>query len=191
MAIFVTSDTHFGHENIIKYCKRPFDNTFQMDKHLIEQWNKKISPTDTVYHLGDFGLGKSTKHFIEILDQLNGTKHLIKGNHDRRSLKDKVFHDRFASVQDYLEITVEDEEMDLDQKIILCHYPFETWNQSHHGSWHLHGHCHGNLPSRDEIARLDVGVDSHNYMPLSYEEVKELMTRKVIKPVSKFDGGYV
>ena len=81
------------------------------------------------------------------------------------------------------ELKVPDEEMDLEQHIVMCHYPIESWNKRHHGSWHLHGHCHGSLPSPDWQARLDVGVDVHKFKPIPYEEVKALMTFKVFKPI--------
>jgi len=177
--IFFISDTHFGHQNVIRYTGRPFSSTEEMDETLIANWNNTISPTDQVYHLGDFSLAKKD-YAKRILDRLNGQIFLVRGNHDHSDIR-KL--DRFAWVKDYYELKVPDEEMDLEQHIVMCHYPIESWNKRHHGSWHLHGHCHGSLPSPDWQARLDVGVDVHKFKPISYEEVKALMTFKVFKPI--------
>lgn len=84
MKYFIISDTHFGHKNIIKYCDRPFKNVEEMDKTLIENWNKTVSNQDTVLHLGDFALC-SKERARQIMSQLNGKKILIKGNHDNWS----------------------------------------------------------------------------------------------------------
>ena len=79
--IYLTSDTHFGHANIIKYCNRPYKDTYLMDKSLTENWNSIVTPEDTVYHLGDFAFGGISKY----LPKLNGNILLIRGNHDRDS----------------------------------------------------------------------------------------------------------
>lgn len=79
--IYLTSDTHFGHANIIKYCNRPFKDTYSMNKVLTENWNSVIKPEDKVYHLGDFAFGGVNRY----LPYLNGEIILIRGNHDRHS----------------------------------------------------------------------------------------------------------
>ena len=83
MKYFVISDTHFGHENIIQYCNRPFKTVEEMDNVLIKNWNETVSNKDVVVHLGDFALC-SKKMAREICSQLNGKKILIKGNHDQQ-----------------------------------------------------------------------------------------------------------
>lgn len=187
--IFFTSDTHFWHKNILKYCPRPYKDVEAMNEGLINNWNADVGEDDEVYHLGDFAFG-TVPQICDILKRLNGKKYLIRGNHDKVMEKKggpnrlwnspKVW---FQWVKDYHELEVKDEEMDVVQKIILCHYPFQVWNHSHHGSWHLHGHCHGTLPSKDSMSRLDVGVDQRWMRPISYEGIKAIMTRKVFKPV--------
>lgn len=178
--IYFTADTHFGHKNIMKYCNRKFMSIESMNDMLVTNWNLVVKDGDTVYHLGDFAWYKDTAR--EMTGRLNGNIHLIRGNHDKRMLKGDIAS-RFTWVKDYYELKIEDDEMDLDQHIILSHFPFEIWNKRHHGAWHLHGHCHGTFPSPDHQARLDVGVDVHNYRPISYEEVKFLMTKKVFKAI--------
>jgi len=81
MTTWFTSDTHFGHANIIRYSNRPYDTTEEHDEALIANWNFSVQPNDEVYHLGDFSFGNKA---MEILPRLNGIIHLIKGNHDHR-----------------------------------------------------------------------------------------------------------
>ena len=87
MKLYVTSDTHFNHKNIIKYCNRPFNDVYEMNETLINNWNSVVTPEDIIYHLGDFGFG-TKEELQEIFDRLNGYKYLIMGNHDRKS---KIF----------------------------------------------------------------------------------------------------
>lgn len=79
---FITADHHFGHKNIIKYCNRPFENVREMDAVMIERWNKVVGQNDIVYHLGDFALAPKS-YIRHLLNNLNGYKILIRGNHDR------------------------------------------------------------------------------------------------------------
>ena len=102
---------------------------------------------------------------------MNGRIRLVLGNHDKKRIKNKHY-DLFDWVKPYYESKTED-----GIKVVMCHYPFERWNLSHHGSWHLHGHSHGTCRSGD-LKRLDVGVDIHNFTPLRYSEVKNIMRDK-------------
>lgn len=181
--IFFTSDTHFSHSNIIKYCNRPFTTVKEMDDTIINNWNTKVPIGSTVFHLGDLSLGSSKKYLDKLLYDLNGDIHLIVGNHEKDALEQKR---RFENISDIMEIFVEDEEITYkEQHIILCHYPMIVWNGSHRGSWQLFGHVHGGLSNKGMIqhkpAQLDVGVDSHNYTPISYQEVKEIITKQHMK----------
>lgn len=81
MEIYVISDTHFNHENIIKYCNRPFKNTNHMNEYIIQKWNETVKPEDTIYHLGDVGFG-TNENLKSLIVRLNGTKILLIGNHD-------------------------------------------------------------------------------------------------------------
>lgn len=173
--IFFTADHHFGHTSIIKFSERPFESIEQMNEELIKRWNEKIGVNDTVYHLGDLSLGKpdATKEFLE---QLNGKIHLIKGNHEGAAL---THTNRFEWIKDYYELKVDEPENENGkQKIILFHYAMRTWNGSHRGTWQLYGHSHGTLPDDELSLSFDVGVDCHDFYPLSYEEVKKIMKNK-------------
>jgi calcineurin-like phosphoesterase family protein len=169
---FFTSDTHWYHSNIIKFCNRPFENVEEMNELMISKWNSVVSKFDTIYHLGDLSFCTKDKA-RELINRLNGYKHLIRGNHDRKRyrLNDDL---GFKSIKDYEELS----RKRYGQKIILSHYHMQSWNSSHHGSYHCCGHSHGTLSNEvngKKLRRLDVGVDTHDFMPWSFEEVKEYM----------------
>lgn len=177
--IFFTSDHHFGHENIIKFCNRPFSNTQEMDQVMIKRWNEKIKKRDTVYHLGDFGLTYK-ENLKTILDQLNGKIHLIVGNHESAAIQNKQ---RFEWIKEYYELKIKDPDCSNGvRRIILFHYAMRTWRGAGRGNWHLYGHSHGNLPDLEDQLCFDVGVDCHDFYPLSYQEVKEIMKQKTWTP---------
>lgn len=169
MSYWFVGDSHFGHFNIIKYCKRPFQTVEEMDWTMIKRWNERVSPNDTVYHLGDVSFHRDRSHTLHLLNNLNGKIILIRGNHDK--LKSDLVKARFESIHDYLELKIN------NQLIVMCHYPFLRWNKGHRGSWSIHGHSHGGINQLNKgTRRLDVGVDTHNFYPYSYGEVKEYMT---------------
>jgi calcineurin-like phosphoesterase family protein len=164
--VYFTSDHHFLHNNVIEYCNRPFSSVEEMNQYMIQKWNEKISETDLVYYLGDFAIEKrdQEKAFInikKILEQLNGQKILIAGNHDEAYLK--IYQKYFVEILNYYELEIN------KQKLILFHYPIEEWNGKYKNALHLHGHQHGKNSLMKN--RLDVGADKHNFIPLSYAEV--------------------
>jgi calcineurin-like phosphoesterase family protein len=160
--IFFTSDTHFGHKNIIEYCERPFASIEEMDDVIVDKWNEKVGKYDHVYHLGDFAL---VKNFNKYIDRLKGNITLIVGNHDHHSsstLKGANFHAK----HDMLTIKGPTE-------ITLCHYAMRCWPQSHYGAWHLFGHNHNKMSPWGKS--FDVGVDCHGFKPISIDEVEDIM----------------
>lgn len=171
MTAYFTADLHLSHANIIKYCNRPFLDKDEMNEALIANWNRKVSDKDEIYVIGDFAFDTNPEKF---LDRLNGKKFLIAGNHDSKATRncrgwEKVWN--FGN-----EINVH------NQSIVLCHYAMRVWNKSHRGSWHLYGHSHGSLPDDPNLLSFDVGVDSHNYAPISFCEVKDIMEKKTWFP---------
>jgi len=88
MRVYVTSDHHFSHKNIIKYCNRPFTSVEDMNIYMMKKWNDKVRPFDLVFHLGDFAFTKKT-NLQKIRDQLQGVIILIPGNHDRKKRMDE------------------------------------------------------------------------------------------------------
>lgn len=159
---FFTADTHFGHNNIIKFCNRPFNSVEEMNEILIDNWNSTVGKDDEIYHLGDFGW-KDNKLNLEILRQLNGIKYLIQGNHDTNFVKDKSVRNEFEWIKDYYELEHE------DSIIVMCHYPFRLWNRDYYGSVNLFGHLHGKTKPMGN--QLDVGVDVHNFKPISLNSI--------------------
>jgi len=173
--IFFTADHHFGHKNIIKFCNRPFGYVDEMNEFLIQRWNDKVGHNDKVYHLGDLGLN-SPDRLREILNRLNGKIYLIKGNHEKSAV---ACRDRFEWIKEYHELIVNDDDFHKGkQLIVLFHYALREWNASHHGTFHLYGHSHGTLEDLKGSRSFDVGVDCHDYSPISYLEVKRLMSLK-------------
>lgn len=163
--IWFTADTHFGHNNIIKYCERPFATIEEHDVVLMNNWNSVVKGGDTVYHLGDFGFLTE-----RILPRLHGNIHLIRGNHDSVELQK---HRRWNFVKDV-------HRMKKDGCIFfLSHYAHRSWPQMNHGAIHLFGHSHGNLP--DFGRSTDVGVDRWNYTPVSIDQIIQKM--KATTPV--------
>lgn len=169
MAIYFTSDTHFGHAAILKLSRRPFASVEEMDAALISSWNAMIAPGDTVYHLGDFCF-RNARAATDYLAELNGEVHLIVGNHDGSTLKRHT--ESFASVNHIREIGVN------GKAIVLCHYPMREWHGCWRGAWHLFGHVHGRLNHEPFGHSLDVGVDSNRFRPWRFEEIEALFAAR-------------
>ena len=166
-----TSDLHFGHANVIKYCNRPYASAEEMDEALIANWNANVKSDNTVIILGDVFFCKEDRA-ISILRRLNGRKKLLLGNHDkviRNSSKIQSFFD---------EIFPDLHEINIDgQKVVISHYPLLSWNNAMRGSYMLHGHSHGNVPFDEKFRRLDIGVDCWNYRPVSWREVRNKLDK--------------
>ena len=157
MNTWITSDLHFGHKNIMSFCpetRARFNNDVTyMNNAMVEEWNYKVQPEDTVYILGDVAF-MSGSDAGRMMNRLNGTKILIEGNHDRKTLMDATFRGAFAEVHKYLDITVD------GHKIVMFHYPIAEWDQMHRGALHFHGHLHGGKSGLELYRAMDVRMDS-------------------------------
>lgn len=178
MTVWFTSDTHYGHAGIVRYANRPFPSVEEMDEAMITQWNAAVRPGDVVYHLGDFALCAPSRA-IDIARRLKGRKHLIWGNHDQLLRRHVEFIACWADAKDLTQIVVD------RQKITLCHYSMRTWASSHHGAWQLYGHSHGTLPDLPHALSLDVGVDCWNYAPVSFETLRDVLSRREWHAIDK------
>lgn len=187
MSNWLTSDLHFGHTNIIAYTSRPYVDVEQMNDDLVRRWNEKVTPNDEVWVLGDVCLGRLEISLMWV-EQLNGIKFLVPGNHDRmfRCHGTKYLH----ACQKYLAagfLDILDPEITLlipGRKVIACHFPyagdpkdghedrFQWYRPADKGGYLVHGHTHGQWRRNGRM--IDVGVDAWGGYPVSISEVAEL-----------------
>jgi calcineurin-like phosphoesterase family protein len=195
VAVFFTSDHHFDHANIIKFCNRPHESVYDMNEDLVRKWNERVDEKDTVYHLGDVCLNNGGLRFV---NRLNGIKYLIAGNHDRVFPKHKKY---MKEMKRYLNAGFDQvffapqEFMFGRTKAILWHlpYPFKPdpanvnfsyddryneWRIKDEGQWLVHGHTHGKWKKRKRM--IDIGVDAWGGYPVSEAEVSELMSALLV-----------
>jgi len=176
--IWFTSDEHFGHRNIIKFCKRPFTDLDDMRTGLIERHNSVVASYDTVYHLGDmFWRTLRTRDAEDIVSRLHGTHYYIKGNHEELvEMSDFTLKRWFGWIQERALIEPPDGPR---YGIVLDHFAGRVWHHSDKGSWQLYGHSHGELPDDHNLLSMDVGVDANNWYPVSLVEVRKRMEEKL------------
>lgn len=163
--IWLTSDHHFGHKNIIEYCERPFPDIWSMNVALVKAWNDRVTADDVVLHLGDVTLIKDDQRYtntIDLIRSLNGQKLLIPGNHDRKTML-SVYEKwgwhilpRFWS-----------------GRKLFVHKPLPEKERPNWCDTVIHGHSHGKFK---QDGYIDVGVDAQfDYAPV---EASQLMDEK-------------
>jgi len=158
---YYTSDLHFDHARIIEFCDRPYSSVDEMNKKLKDNWNSRVKPEDHVYVLGDICMNE--KGFIDHMNDLNGFKHIVRGNHDPKNIQNKKLKNTHFTE---LIHTVRDGEA----KIVLCHFPIMEWNGYYNGVYHFYGHVH-NTRAEFHPCAFEVGVDAHNYKPKTFYEI--------------------
>lgn len=167
MNTWITSDLHFGHANIMKFCPKTrarFNGDVnRMNELMVKEWNEKVQPDDHVYILGDVAFLPAAKA-VELVSRCNGSKVLVAGNHDRKLLQSEEFRDLFVSIHDYLDLRYD------EHKIVMFHYPIAEWDQAHRGSLHFHGHLHGNKSGLETFRCLDVGMDATGQVVVSMQQ---------------------
>ncbi len=155
--IWFISDTHFGHRNIISYCRPQFESLEQMESDLIDNWNDNVKPQDLVYHLGDFAWKASDA--IRVRPKLNGTIRLVVGNHDDITAYAKAgIFQRISMWRQFR-----------DHNFTASHLPMRA-DQLRYGAFNLHGHVHGKTDGLEWFHR-DVSVESIRFTPLHFDEV--------------------
>ena len=199
MKTWITSDIHFSHKNILKYCPHRMKSSFIgdmndmtpeeiteavdiMNEYIIKNWNILVSKDDTVFILGDVAMGQ-IKDAPALISRLNGNKILILGNHDKTLKKliknDDCLSDLFVSIHDYYEYS----HVYNGKKVMLCmsHFPMRHWNSQNQGTLMLHGHLHGSpcdVPGRIK----DVGLDTNYLFPYLLDDViEELLKIELIE----------
>lgn len=182
--LFFTSDTHWGHSNIIRFCNRPYKSVEEMNEKLIENWNNVVPEDGIVFHLGDFAFGGSPL-WKSVCERLNGEKHLVIGNHDMKNLRAGA-EVLFDSVNVQLQLNID------GRAVYLNHYPFlcygGAWRNADNAVWQLFGHVHSGPDSAGKDSdrlnymfpyQYDVGVDNNNYAPISWTTVQEKIAYQV------------
>jgi calcineurin-like phosphoesterase family protein len=178
---YFIADLHFGHANRLSFDNSPFKTIEEHDEYIINKWNKTVGIDDDVYILGDISWHNSTKT-IEIFNRLNGNKHLIKGNHDDKLLRNPELRKCFIEITDYKELY-----LNPNQAIVLCHYPIPCFRNHFYNWYHLYGHVHNSFEwnmmerTKYEMTALydkpcnmyNVGVmmDYMNYQPRTLKEI--------------------
>lgn len=200
--LWITSDSHFFHRNIIKYSKRDsFSSVEEMDEMMIKAWNSCVKPNDRVYHLGDLTLSKDLEQLEKLSKRLFGDKYLIPGNHD---IWIQIPHnapyitqakEKFKSLEKHWTILPQRYEMNFDkQEYIMQHEPILSWIGAHKGTYMLHGHCHTSVDYLNQhTKRLDCGVDSAykllgEYRPFNIDEVKSILDKRDFNSVDHHKG---
>lgn len=178
--VWFTSDWHLGHENIIRYCNRPFKNALEMDEEIILKCNESAGVADVLFFIGDFCFYDRRRDecsYEELAEQYRSrincqNIYFIHGNHDKKLRGSDAFRKLWRGTYDLLEVEVN------QQRITLCHYAMRVWDKSHHGSWQLYGHSHGDLADDPKLLSFDCGVDCFKFYPVHFNHVKEIMDKK-------------
>lgn len=183
--IWFTSDLHFGHRNIMKFCNRPWENVEEMDKALINNWNSVVGKDDIIFDLGDFAFASNSK-WKYILNQLNGRHYLILGNHDVSRYPGNKTMELFERVEHQMIVKID------DRYVYLNHYPYLCYGGSYRGHdqtvWQLFGHVHSRPndtgKDHDRLSMLfpyqyDVGVDNNNYYPVSWNQIVDIINNQI------------
>lgn len=168
------ADLHFGHENVIAFDGRPFENAAQMDAEMIRRWNYVVDSKDEVYILGDF-MYRSDHDYAWYLSRLKGKKYMVLGNHDYPLLKDEAAQSYFEAIHHMLSVR------DDNRELILCHYPLLEWRGYFRGSLHIFGHIHNSCHAMYEhICRqpnmLNAGASVIDYQPVTLPELMQYNT---------------
>ena len=184
MQLWFISDTHFGHEAIIQYCNRPFQNAREMDYALTENWNTLVKPEDHVHHLGDVTMdrtGSQREHFIKLIRSLNGHKRLYMGNHDHfgvRTYLDAGFENIYATSRHM-------------GNFVISHIPIHPSSMGTARA-NVHGHIHNNqakdfkpvlqVTGKGKVIvkpYVNISVEVTDYKPITMDEVERRINAAV------------
>ena len=161
MAEFLWSDLHLFHDNILKYCDRPFENVEEMNKTILKNWKEIITKYDKLFCLGDFSFNRNTEQLQKLIQNLPGYKILIMGNHDRRKSVKGWLECGFNEVYAYPIIYKDFYIMSHEPVFINSHMPFVN----------IYGHLHNN--SIDNPQMINVCVEKLDYKPILFEEIEK------------------
>lgn len=167
MTFWFTGDEHYFHNNILKYSNRPFEDIIEMNEILISNHNSLVKENDTVIHAGDFSLINDKKFLYKnIINKLKGNHIFLKGSHD--------YWIPWKNA-----ITRWEKNIKINGKnyyFVVDHYAGRVWAKSHYNSFQLYAHSHCRLKGIGK--QMDIGVDCHDFYPISDEEVEEIMKNR-------------
>lgn len=190
MAVYLTSDLHFGHDREFIWKVRGYESVQEMNLAQVSKWNEIVTDEDDVYALGDLMLGDPSN--IEFIKQLKGKIHIVLGNHDTAN-REKMYHE-LPNVVEVAEVGIR-----LKHKkhhFALTHYPMLTGNLEKESlkqmTLNLYGHTHQTSNFHNDMPFMyHVGVDSHNGYPVLLDDIIEEMYAKVKECIAFLDGEFV
>lgn len=194
--LFITSDWHLGHANAIIYDERPFETTEEMERVLIKRFNATVPPDGITYFVGDMG---RINHMKKVIDQLNGRKILILGNHDRKM--NRMYHQGFDHVMYGVQLVIAHQIVTIshcpltgvfreDTTLMRGHVAGQCWHREEvnrkfsfpdDGQFHLHGHVHFR-PGKGELKsgrQWDIGVPGNGYAPVSFSRIESWIVKRL------------
>ena len=191
MAIRYISDLHFGHKNILRYDNRPWQNTEDMEFEMIQLWNNTVAPTDEVFILGDVVWSNKYEEWRNILSRLNGTLYIVKGNHDKTEILNKLKEEGHISGWSHQEVVQDPGSNGKSRYVVLNHSPMPFFVNMHHdNTYHLYGHVHISWDAQcikhlrkqiedlylHEVRMYNVGcmVRGMDYAPRTLDEIIEI-----------------
>ena len=181
--IWFTSDLHFGHRNMIRFCNRPFGDIKEMSECLIKNWNDTVGDDDIVFVLGDTFWFNDSRAIKKALSQLKGKEiYILPGNHDDFEAYHRIDDPRFILCPDVCVVWFTRDNKPI-KEIWLSHYPMMTWPHRVNGAWQLFGHIHSQEGKTDGVDQdlplhwnqLDIGCDRWGYKPISFTEIENIM----------------
>jgi calcineurin-like phosphoesterase family protein len=165
--------------NRARFCKdhglRDFESVEEMNDAIVDRFNEKVRENDIIFILGDIAFGghENVGKFMRRLRCQN--RHLVYGNHDKPIEMNRDGLQGFFKSCEYKRYIHVD-----GQYIMLDHFAHRIWDKSHHGAWHLYGHSHSKLEHLPWGKSMDVGVDTHDMYPYSFEEIKEILDKREV-----------
>ena len=186
--IWFTSDLHFGHRNVIRFCNRPWEDVKQMGLGLIKNWTDTVGDDDIVFVLGDTFWFNDSRAIKKVLSQLNGKDiYIIPGNHDDFDAYHRVDDERIHLCADVVVVWITEKNQP-KREIWLSHYPMMTWPHRENGAIQLFGHIHSQPDKTEGVDQdlplhwnqFDVGCDYWGYKPVSLEKILQFTTTRCI-----------
>lgn len=178
---YYISDLHFLHKNCIQFDERPFSDIEEMQRVMVEKWNRKITNGDTVYILGDVSMRGKKDDLIALVATLKGKKILVKGNHD--SVEDYRYQQLYDTICDYKE--VQDSVDETNYSLVLCHYPIFSWKNMGRGTILLYGHTHNG--KEDDYFQRCIAQMSENECVHIYGKMSRAYNVGCMKPWMNYE----